>query len=272
MPTMRRYDCVAVMNHSNSTGEPESFQLDMIVKKYLATLLLVLGLSSIGFSAESVEQPNYLSPSSVDLVHILAPPPPVDSAAGKADLQAVWEAQRTRTPAEVASAQADAQISVFRFAEVIGPGFKPEKLPFTSKFFDRISADSKQVIIAAKAYFNRPRPFVTDPKVQPIVKEPANASYPSGHATFAYTDGIILANMLPEKASAIFERAQVYAHNRVVGGVHYPTDVEAGRISGSIIDNVMLHNGDFKHDYKKACAEVRYALRLQERPVCDSLH
>jgi acid phosphatase (class A) len=260
---MRRYDCAAGMNRSNLADEPEFFHPGMIAKKYLLTLLLVLGLSSIGFSAESVEQPNYLSPSTVDLVHILAPPPPVDSAAGKADLQAVLEAQRTRTQAEVASAQADAQISVFRFADVIGSGFKPENLPFTTMFFNRISADSKQVIIAAKAYFNRPRPFVTDSKVQPIVKEPANASYPSGHATFAYTDGIILANMLPERAPAIFDRAQVYAHNRVVGGVHYPTDVEAGRISGSVIDSVLLHDPHFMEDYNKSRLEVRHALGLQ---------
>jgi hypothetical protein len=37
--------------------------------------------------------------------------------------------------------------------------------------------------------------------------------------------------MVPEKASAIFDRAALYANNRAVAGVHYPTDVEAGRIS-----------------------------------------
>src|SRR5882757_10767576 len=127
--------------------------------------LFVLGVALLpivtGTAAE--QQVYYISPSSVGLVHILAPPPTPDSAAGKADLKAVLDAQRSWTPAMVADAQADAQLSVFRFADVIGPGFKPENLPFTSKFFDRISADSKQVIIAAKAYFNRPRPFVTDP-------------------------------------------------------------------------------------------------------------
>ncbi len=46
-------------------------------------------------------------------------------------------------------------------------------------------------------------------------------SYPSGHATSAYATAILLAAMVPEKATAIFERADRYAENRVIAGVHY---------------------------------------------------
>ncbi len=229
----------------------------------LITLLSLLSAYRSGPNSALADQDSYLSPSIVDLVHILAPPPTPDSAAGKADLQAVLDAQRNRTPAEAASAEADAQISVFRFADAIGPGFKAENLPLTAKFFAKISADERQAVVASKAYFNRPRPFVADTRVHPVVREPANASYPSGHATFAYTDAIILAYMLPEKAAAIFDRAGIYAHNRVVAGVHYPSDIEAGRISGSVIDNVLLHNAIFMADFEKARIEVRRALGLQ---------
>jgi acid phosphatase (class A) len=231
----------------------------------LLRLVFVLGIALLPISIGTVvaEQDYYISVSSVDLVHILAPPPAPDSAAGKADLKAVLEAQRSWTPAIVASAQADEQLSVFRFAEVIGPGFKPENLPFTTKFFERISSDQAQAVRAAKAYFHRPRPFVVDAEIKPAERLSANASYPSGHATFAYVGAIILADMLPEKAAAIFERAEVYAHNRVIEGVHYPSDLEAGRISGSVIDNVLLHDAHFMADYEKARVEVRRALGLQ---------
>ena len=235
-----------------------------MMRKILRLIFLLSVVSApFGFSTASAAQDYYINPSSVDLVHILAPPPAPDSAAGKADLQAVLDAQRTRTPAEIASAQADAQLTIFRFADVIGPGFKSEKLPFTTKFFERISSDEMQALGAAKAYFNRPRPFVADPKVKPVVRQPANASYPSGHAIFAYVDAIILADMLPQKAAAIFDRAGSYAHNRVVAGVHYPSDVEAGRISGSVIDNVLLHDAHFMADYDKARTELRHSLGLQ---------
>jgi acid phosphatase (class A) len=51
--------------------------------------------------------------------------------------------------------------------------------------------------------------------------------------------------MVPEKVAAIFDRAGVFAYNRVIAGVHYPSDVEAGRISGAVIDNVLLHDPRF---------------------------
>jgi acid phosphatase (class A) len=235
----------------------------MATRKLLALILLAFLTSVFGVSPALADQDVYLSPSSVDLVRILAPPPTPGSAAGKADLKAVLDAQENRTPAEVASAQADAEVSVFRFADVIGAGFNAANLPVTAKFFDRVRAAESPLVKAAKLFFNRPRPFLVDPAIKPIIKQPPDASYPSGHSTFAYTVAIILANMLPEKAAAIFDRAGIYAHNRVVAGVHYPADVEAGRIAGSIIDNVLLHDAHFMADYGQARLEVRHAVGLQ---------
>jgi acid phosphatase (class A) len=68
--------------------------------------------------------------------------------------------------------------------------------------------------------------------------------------------------MVPEKAAAIFARAAEYAHNRVIAGVHFPTDVEGGRIAASVIDNTLLHNPRFEADFAQAKAEVRAALGL----------
>jgi acid phosphatase (class A) len=62
--------------------------------------------------------------------------------------------------------------------------------------------------------------------------------------------------------AAIFKRAAIFGHNRVVAGVHYPTDIEAGRIAGSVIDNVFLHQPGFMADFAKARAEVRLILGL----------
>lgn len=242
----------------------EGIRRPRAMNRKLRWLIMVLGFALVPFALRIAlaQRDYYISESSVDLARILAPPPALDSPAGKADLQAVLDAQRNWTPAMVAAARADEQLSVFRFADVIGPAFKPENLPFTAAFFARVSSDQGNVVRAAKAYFHRPRPFVMDADIKPAGRMAANASYPSGHATFAYVDAIILANMLPEKAAAIFARADAYAHNRVIEGVHYPTDLEAGRISATVIDNVLLHNAHFMTDYEKARAEVRHALAL----------
>jgi hypothetical protein len=127
---------------------------------------------------------------------------------------------------------------------------------------DCAGGDLNRAIGPAKDRYNRPRPVAEDPHIEPVVKA-ANASFPSGTATFAYGTAILLADMVPEKAAAIFARADAYAHNRVVAGVHYPTDLEGGRISASVIHNVLLHDAVFMADFAKARGEVRRAIGLQ---------
>jgi acid phosphatase (class A) len=240
----------------------------------LTSLLMALILmTAVPFGVSAAQEycmdpskpaPNYyMNPAQVDFVHVLGPPPTIDSPEGKADLEAVLYAQRTRTAAEVESAQSDVCLSIFRFADVMGLGFKAENLPFTVMFFQRVFYDDQHAVEAAKKSFNRPRPFVSDHDVSPVVERSANASYPSGHATFAYSTAILLADMVPEKSAQIFARATVYAHNRVIAGVHYPSDVEAGRISGSVIDNVLIHDHRFDADLARARDEVRHAIGLK---------
>ena len=54
-------------------------------------------------------------------------------------------------------------------------------------------------------------------------------SFPSGHTTFAYTEALILAMMVPERFQALAYRGSEYGNSRIVVGAHYPVDVIAGR-------------------------------------------
>ena len=218
---------------------------------------VMLTLASFAETASA----RYLDPSQVDLLHILAPPPAPQSPEGTADLEAVLAVQRTRTDADAKRAQADDELTVFRYAEVMGAGFTADKLPFASQFFKDVLADGGQVVNPARAHFARLRPKAVDPRVEPVVNA-AGGSYPSGTGAFAYEAAILLAYMVPEKTAMIFARAADWGHNRVASGVHYPGDVEAARISGSVITNVLLHNKDFIADLEKAKAEVRGALGM----------
>ena len=204
----------------------------------------------------------YVSPAEIDLVHILAPPPTPDSPEGKADLEAVLAAVNSRTDASIKHAQDDDQRNVFRFADVMGPNFNAETLPLTAQLFQHVYEDGNAATNAAKGYFQRKRPFVVDPDIKIIVVQAPDFSYPSNHSTFGNESGILLAAMVPERAVAIFARAADYAHNRVIAGVHFPSDVEGGRIAASVIDNTLLHNPRFDSDFAKAKSEVRAALGL----------
>src|SRR5579863_7537966 len=67
----------------------------------------------------------YIEPSQVDLAEVLPPPPRAGSIQGNADLQAVLDAEHRRDKHLIAAALADLDESVFRFADVMGPGFNP---------------------------------------------------------------------------------------------------------------------------------------------------
>ncbi|AEH86750.1 acid phosphatase [Mesorhizobium opportunistum] len=231
------------------------------MKKY-ASLAAGLLLLVIGSAAQAEDAKPFVTNKDVDLTMILPPPPANDSAETKAELGEVLTLQVTRTPEMEVRAVADAEENVWRFADVMGPNFSAEKLPKFSAFFDRVVATEGAVVDPAKDIWKRPRPHQLSELVKPAVKLSSSGSWPSGHATVGTMMGIILADMVPERRAEIMARAAEYAHNRIVGGIHYPSDVEMGKISGSVIAAVLLNRDDFKAEYEVARAELRSDLGM----------
>jgi acid phosphatase (class A) len=69
----------------------------------------------------------------------------------------------------------------------------------------------------------------------------------------------VLEALLPSKADAIRARADDYAYSRLVCGVHYRSDIEAGRILGTWIGRSMLASSAFKPQLEAAQAELQAA-------------
>jgi acid phosphatase (class A) len=231
------------------------------MKKY-ASLAAGLLLLVIGSAAQAEDAKPFVTNKDIDLTMILPPPPANDSAQTKAELGEVLTLQVTRTPEMAASAVADSEENVWRFANVMGLNFNKEKLPKFSAFFDRVVETEGAVVDPAKDVWKRPRPHQLSDLVKPAVKLSSSGSWPSGHATVGTMMGIILADMVPEKRAEIMARAAEYAHNREVGGIHYASDVEMGKISGSVIAAVLLNRDDFKAEYEVARAELRSDLGM----------
>jgi acid phosphatase (class A) len=219
----------------------------------VATLLLAFALASPAFAAKSVADLYYVPAGAVDLTQLLAPPPDPDSAMQKYDSRKIAEVLTERTPSDVAQASADAHRNVFVFGPVMGANFDEAHLPLTAALFKRANNDTEIFIDLAKAHFQRPRP-AGSPET--------HGSYPSGHAAFASSAAILLSQMVPEKRDAIFARAAIFAESRIIAGVHYPTDVEAGWISGTVMAQVLMSQPKFQTDFAAAKAEVRRALGL----------
>jgi len=227
----------------------------------LLSLMLLIGQPALADGSS----PNR---AAIELSNLLPPPPAAGSTAARQDLQAVLAVQRSRTADEQSAAKADMERSVFRFADALGLSMQAASLPKTAAFFGRVADLDKAEVKDAKLYWRRARPPVTSDQVHPLSQEkPDDWSYPSGHATFGYTTAILLANMVPEKRADIFARADVYARHRVVMGVHFPSDVEAGRLAGTVIGTQLLQQADWQADYQAARAELRAALQLPASPA-----
>lgn len=204
--------------------------------------------------------PNYSVSTRIAAELVLPAPPAPGTAAERADIAAVIDAQKNSTPELLELAHADDLISVYRFADIIGPEFTPENLPLTTALFKRVRHDSHLILEVLKDRYDRPRPYVTDSGITITVKKPRNSAYPSGHTSFGYLAATLLAQMLPEKKQAILDRAAVYGRSRVIGGAHYPSDVAAGEIAGRAIAVRLLEDPQFQRDFTQAKAELRSKL------------
>lgn len=233
----------------------------------------------------------YLSPGQVDAILLLPPPPPGNSDLQKRELSDVLTAQKQRTPALV-KRSLDDKVDLFGFANVMGPKFTPENIPGAAAFIRKVGRETAAQVNLVKDCWERPRPFVVSHDVHPPgtmaqdmaikpgapekntaphdpaspcrpVEMPAfSYSYPSGNANFGTTTAILLAAMVPEKRAEIFARGWEYGENRLVAGVHFPSDIESGRISATAMVAVMMQNSAFKNDFATAKAELRTALGL----------
>jgi acid phosphatase (class A) len=163
----------------------------------------------------------------------------------------------------------------------------------TAAFFGRVYRSTLPLLQSVKECWHRQRPFEVDAALSPLSKSfestrlrtgqaaarvsapaadspctvpavPAaySASYPSGHATVGAMMAILLAQMVPERRAALFERGWDYGQARVISGVHFPTDVEAGRVLGTLTAALLQMDGRFREDFLAARRELRAKLGL----------
>lgn len=206
---------------------------------------------------------SYITPEAINLSAVLPPPPPPASPEAKADMDAVLALQAGRTSESVALAQRDRKESVFRFADVLGPDFRKKRLPLTAAFFAQITQDEEAILATVKDRWQRPRPFVANPAVTTCVKRPKTGSYPSSHAALGYLYGLILADMVPHYRDALFARAQTYAGSRALCGVHYPSDLAAGKRAAEAIFTALKASPRYQAAFPAVREEIQTALHLK---------
>ena len=86
-----------------------------------------------------------------------------------------------------------------------------------------------------KALVHRHRPFVH--QLGPVT---TTHSFPSGHTATSFACAVVLASLAPRLRVPLFVLAALIAFSRLYNGDHFPLDVLAGALLGSLVGVVVL--------------------------------
>jgi acid phosphatase (class A) len=245
-----------------------------VVWALLAPAVTVPAQATKQAKTAAAAQAYYYDPAALNLVVLVPAPPAVDSAANKAELAELHRIEQARTPEQVAAAKRDEdEEDMFAFKTVLGADFNPEALPLTAALGEHVKNEQSVAGAQLKAVFPRVRPYNADKTLHPVcaVTDAVN-SYPSGHALTGYLEAFTLVEMAPEKRGAILERADEYAHNRLVCGVHYPSDIEESRRVALLLFGYMMASPKFQHDLAAAKLETRTKLGFATNVIRGTIH
>ncbi|MBU6154551.1 MAG: phosphatase PAP2 family protein [Bdellovibrionales bacterium] len=161
----------------------------------------------------------------------LEAPPEAGSFEHDRDFLRLHELQDHRTPDDCVGAGAQSRLT-------LDSGFGPatgvltrEELEDSQVLAAAVIAKAMIPVVYFKKRFQRPRPYRADSSLSPCISKPkfGNDAYPSGHSTIGYALALVLAEKFPEKRELILKQGIKIGENRVIGGVHHPSDVIAGR-------------------------------------------
>ncbi len=111
-----------------------------------------------------------------------------------------------------------------------------------TKLLDHVLSVVHEANHQAKSHFDRRRPFERDSSLSTVVDRPyGDGSFPSGHASAALANALVLGAFLTGQAQTLTNDAAQVAWSRLYGGVHYLTDVLASaRLGASIATAISL--------------------------------
>ena len=82
----------------------------------------------------------------------------------------------------------------------------------------------------------RTRPYEVIDGLQLLVSRAVDLSFPSGHSASSFAAAVVMAKLLPKRYGiAALILAGLIAFSRLYVGIHYPTDVLFGAVSGCLI-------------------------------------
>jgi acid phosphatase (class A) len=180
--------------------------------------------------------------------------------------------------ARCAQAQRDAvysmQTIIDEFGGLFGLEITKEGTPEIYSILQDVCASCDSIYSDAKAHFNRKRPYAyyNEGTIVPEKEEKHRneGSYPSGHTVLGWTSALLLAdiNQSHEAMEGLLTRGYEFGQSRVIAGYHWQSDVDAGRMAGNVLYQLIRNHERFIGQLAKARAEFAektgHATRLSE--------
>ena len=237
----------------------------MNVKKLLCSLMITMGTVSLSHAQE--QNNSFLQPTQVpDSLAIVPAPPAYNSIDFLRDKAAYDQAKSLIGTERWKIAAEDADLSDANigkpFSKALGVDISPQNTPVTYEILRRLRTDAGSYATkAAKEHYMRLRPFVffnshtCTPNDEATLSK--NGAYPSGHTTIGWSSALVLAEIRPERQNEILQRGYDYGQSRVICGVHWQSDVDAGRITGSAIVARLHADKGFNKMLEEAKQEIQ---------------
>ena len=192
---------------------------------------------------------HFYAAAALPVASVPAPPEP-GSPADIKDFETLLDWQARRTEADCGRAKAQASADYDKFFGDISP-FPDPLPPEASTILFHVYYDGAKAVSAAKKHFARERPFRRNQAVEPCLGRISGLSYPSGHATVSRLFALLLSDLSPARRADLMARGDEAALNRVIGGVHHPSDIEAGKLLGNAVYAELLKDPSFRADLEK---------------------
>jgi acid phosphatase (class A) len=203
----------------------------------------------------------YMGEAAPDTYKILPPAPAPNTFRWQADRSVFLETRKFKDTPRWAFAQGDVNSAglIQNMSCAVGVELSQQRAPKTTAMLFRAARDSTRMTNLPKDIYKRPRPYLVDEgaicvdRSEDLAKSP---DYPSGHNTFGWMVGLILAELAPDRATPILARARAFGEGRLVCGVHSLSAVEAGRMNGSILVAGLHGSAEFRKDMEIARQEI----------------
>lgn len=237
------------------------------MKKLLLTAGLLLS-AIVLFAQQSVTEekftPFYTTENAPHLEYILPDPPAITSTRYLDDWAQYQWGKSIRDTERGKLAVEDAGIGAAYFMKRFGPVMEreitPDEYPHLFRLLRRAHLTEQQAGASAKKYFARVRPYqqYKEPTSVPRGENPTDfTSYPSGHTHASWLTGLILTAIDPDHTEGIMKVAYELGQSRVIVGFHYQSDIDAGRVAGSVTFARLCADSDFQRMLKLATEEYR---------------